>query len=267
MLFKPTDPDWSLINPELRKLVLKDEAWSQNINFAKAISMTADGTYHHLSTIHKHLSSGRAVLLNPGYTSTNINHCFYGTTTPGAFARTIEVSPGEELNVAITAATSTMLFINFNFFLHEGSSLKVRYIGNSNNRQLHSRITVRHSANSYSDIKTAVVAGKLASSTSMVEVIMPEGCAGSKSQVKSMNWSYGGRVGSLPIIRATEANVEAKHGNTVFDIDKESIFMLQLRGIEEKSARKEVLKGQLISGLDEYLDFDIIEQIDECLAY
>jgi Fe-S cluster assembly scaffold protein SufB len=96
---------------------------------------------------------------------------------------------------------------------------------------------------------------------------MPAGCVGSASAVKCYNWSAGGRVGSLPIISVSEPEVEATHGNVIHDIDREAVFLMQLRGIDERVACGEVLYGQLVAGMGDDVDIQDWDDARQCLNY
>lgn len=235
--FNPNEPDWNLINPSLRNLDLdyqgpgrgefypgdpKDITVYNNGSLTRIVESNTDGE-HHYNFIADH---------------------------KGAWARNFFIPKHKKLTVYVTCRATDFMVLDFEFFLHEGSELELRYLGNAEQRQTHARFRINHCGiRSRSDIRTATVAHKNAASTAMVDVNMPAGCVDSVSHVKCYNWTAGGRVGSLPIISVAESNVEATHGNVMYSIDKEAVFLLQLRGLNEKSARGEVLYGQLIAGI------------------
>lgn len=255
--FKSTQPDWNLINPQLRK------------HQFDLLPNDKDETLNHLRVYGSFIyANGFAQRISDVNTSGEIRLNFMADTQAGYWLRNFYVPADQTLRLFITVSAAQMLVCDFNFYLAENSQLELRYFGNSMLRQTHARFHVTHTdKNSRSLIKTATLASKHAASTAMVCVDMPAGCSGSSSEVRSYNWSDGGRVGSLPIINVAEPDVSAAHGNVVYAVDPESIFLLQLRGLNYEAARKQILYGQLISGMidkEELVDWD---EARECFGF
>jgi len=250
--FNPQEPDWTLVNPAMRDLDLNyypgEFHTSDLISFVTYTNGTTQRIIDYVGANEQRMG-------------------FIAQEQPGAWARNFHIPKNQKLKVYITARATDMLVCDFEFFLNEGSELELRYLSNAELRQTHTRIRVNHCApNSRSDIRTATVAGNKAASTVLVDVQMPAGCSGSASTVKCYNWSAGGRVGSLPIITVAEPNVEATHGNVMYAIDREAVFLLQLRGLSEDEARGEVLYGQLIAGMGNEVDLVDWDEARECLG-
>ncbi len=250
--FSPNEPDWTLINPALRNLDLTYNTGEFHTSDLRDLTVYCNGS------ITRILDTNQA-----GEQHLN----FSATEQPGAWARNFHVPRNEKLTLFVTARAQDMLVIDLEFFLNEGSELELRYLGNSEMRQTHARFRVNHcGTNSRSDIRTATVAHSGGASTVIVDVQMPAGCVGSDSAVKCYNWSAGGRVGSLPIIAVAEPDVNASHGNVMYAIDREAVFLLQLRGLDENEARGEVLYGQLIAGMGNEVDLTDWDDARECLG-
>lgn len=254
--FSPSEPDWPLLNPSLRQLDLDYQGPGQ-------------GEFHtgDLTSVTVYNNGSITRIIDSQQSGTQ-HYNFIGDSA-GAWARNVFVPRGEKLQVFITARSADAMVIDFEFFLHESSELELRYLGNVHHRQTHARFRINHlGINSRSDVRTATIAHKGSASTVLVDTTMPPGCAGSASSVKCYNWSAGGRIGSLPIISVGEPDVAATHGNVVYDIDREAVFLLQLRGIDPAVARGEILYGQLIQGMSndgvDLLDWD---DLRECLNY
>jgi Fe-S cluster assembly scaffold protein SufB len=253
--FNPNEPDWNLINPGLRN-------WEFDYH-------GPGGEFHTSNlrdiTVYNNGSITRMQDCNQANHQQNYN--FIANESPGAWSRNFHVPKHQKLAVYVTSRSANSTVVDFEFFLNEGSELELRYLNNAEHRQSHARFRINHcGANSRSDIRTATVAHKDAASTAMVDVSMPAGCAGSVSRVKCYNWTAGGRVGSLPIISVAEPNVEATHGNVMYSLDKEAVFLLQLRGLDETTARGEVLYGQLISGMESEVDLTDWFDARQCLG-
>jgi hypothetical protein len=247
-LFKPQDNDWLLINPELRKMRPGGHTFME-------------GSAHGISTFF----DNTATEIGDWHRGDTIRFFAQGATDQGYFKRKCIVPRGESLTCLIACISLQQGLLDWEFTLLPGSSLKVRYIANSYGRQIHGRIKVRHSRDSTSDVRTACIAtGKKSASTVMVEIDMPAGSKRAKSNVKTLNFNNGGRVGSIPIINVSEPDVEAAHGNTVYSVDKESIFMLQLRGIPEDVAKKRIMMGQLLASYESDNIIDDWDEFNEC---
>lgn len=252
--FNPNEPDWNLINPSLRDLELDYQGPGR-------------GEFHTADlrdvTVYNNGSLTRIVDCNTGGEQ---NYNFIAQH-PGAWARNFYVPKNQKLTVYVTCRATDSNVLDFEFFLHEGSELELRYLSNAEQRQTHARFRINHcSPSSRSDVRTATVAHKNAASTVLVDVNMPAGCDGSASHVKCYNWTAGGRVGSLPIISVAEPNVEATHGNVMYSLDKEAVFLLQLRGLDEQAARGEVLYGQLIAGMGADAELEDWFDARQCLG-
>lgn len=254
--FNPAEPDWPLINPSLRRLELNYQG-------------PGKGEFHPSDltdlTVYNNGSITRIIDSNKSGTQ---HYNFIGDYA-GAWCRNIYVPSGEKLQLFVTARSADEMVLDFEFFLHQGSELELRYLGNANHRQTHARFRINHlGINSRSDVRTATIAHNGSASTVIVDTVMPAGCAGSSSAVKCYNWSAGGRVGSLPVIAVSEPDVAATHGNVVYDIDQEAVFLLQLRGIDAAVARGEILYGQLIQGMsNDGIDLVDWDDLRECLNY
>mgnify|MGYP003336483364 CR=1 FL=1 len=244
--FNSSQPDWSLINPQLRKHRFG----------LLPVSKEDNPHVRHSSFIY---ANGFAQRISDAVNAGEIRLSFIADNQAGYWLRNFYVPADQKLRVFITSYATQMTVCDFNFYLDKNSQLELRYFGNSILRQAHARFRVTHTGkNSRSLIKTATLASKNAASTAMVQVDMPAGCSGSSSEVRSYNWSDGGRVGSLPIIDVGEPDVSAAHGNVVYSVDPEAIFLLQLRGIGQEDARKQMLYGQMISDMldkDELVDW------------
>ncbi|MBS3136762.1 Fe-S cluster assembly protein SufD [Candidatus Woesearchaeota archaeon] len=143
------------------------------------------------------------------------------------------------------------------------SKITVLFSGNDNQRYDIYTASVHKAPNTNSDILTKGVLNSQAKGLSRGLVRIEKNAYGSNGYEKQdcLLLSSEAEADAIPNLEINNHDVKCSHGSTIGQIDKEQLFYLMSRGLNEESAKKKIIEGYFAPVLDMMQDQDAREKL------
>ena len=179
--------------------------------------------------------------------------------------------------------TNSKLYI-YNFILNEYNSslyqdidvlglntntIIINLILSSKNSKIDSNISINHlNKNTKSLLETYAISKD--ESVIKIENVgkIKQGChkVSVRQKAKGLTLSNQSKIEAKPILYIDEYDVEASHACSIGSVNKDDLFYLMSRGLDEKEARKLIVQGFLTPIIDRIEDKKIKEEISNIIT-